>query len=232
MKRFYKDVAAEATEGGYQIALDGRVVKTPGKETLLMPTEALAKAVADEWRAQEDVINAENMPQTRLANTVLDRVTPRFDAVAADIAAFGGTDLLCYRAVDQDELEAKQKTIWNPYLEWAENSLNAKLTVTAGIMPVEQDPVALDTLAEHVRAFDAYELTALHEFTNGFGSLVLALAFMKEFVAFDACWQASILDQTHQEELWGVDYEAEDNRALLLRDLTAACDFLSHLRDK
>lgn len=232
MKRFYKDVAVEATEGGYQIALDGRVVQTPGKETLLMPTNALAQAVASEWRAQEDVINAEKMPQTRLANTVLDRVTPRLEAVAADIASFGGTDLLCYRAVDQDELEVKQETIWTPFLEWAENSLNAKLAVTAGIMPVEQDPEALGALAEHVRAHNAYELTALHEFTNGFGSLVLALAYMKEFATFDACWQASILDQTHQEELWGVDYEAEDNRALLLGDLTAACDFLSHLRNK
>lgn len=232
MKRFYKDVSVNQDDGGYHVALDGRIVKTPGKETLSMPTEALANAVAAEWQAQEEVINAENMPQTRLSNTVQDRVAPRFDSVASDIAAFGGTDLLCYRAVDQDELEAKQAAVWNPYLEWAENTLKAPLTVTSGIMPVAQSEVSLARLAGEVRAFNAYELTALHEFTNGFGSLVLALAFMKGFSDFDACWQASILDQTHQEELWGVDYEAEDQRVLLLRDLKAARDFLSHLRNK
>ncbi|MEX0300088.1 MAG: ATP12 family chaperone protein [Kordiimonas sp.] len=232
MKRFYKDVSVEALDGGYQVQLDGRVVKTPGKETLSMPTEALADAVAEEWRKQGEKIDTESMPLTRLANTVLDRVSPRFEAVANDIAAFGGTDLLCYRAVDQDELEAKQAATWNPYLEWAEDRLGAKLVVTSGIMPVAQDKGALDQLAAEVDAFDAYELTALHEFTNGFGSLVLALAYMKNFKDFEACWQASILDQTHQEELWGVDYEAEDKRALLLRDLKATCDFLSHLRNK
>lgn len=232
MKRFYKEVSIIEKDGGFHIALDGRTVKTPGKEILVMPTAALAEAVAEEWRAQGDDIDTESMPLTRLANTALDRVAPRFVAVAADISKFAETDLLCYRADEQDALLVKQSDEWDPYLEWADSELGAKLAVTGGIMPVAQDEAALDRLAAIVEEHDAFELTALHEFTNGFGSLVLALAYMRNFRSFDACWKASILDQTHQEELWGEDWENQDKREKTQQDLTAACTFLSHLRNK
>ena len=55
MKRFWKDVAAEREDGGWTITLDGRPVKTPARAALLVPTEALANAIADDWRASLDV---------------------------------------------------------------------------------------------------------------------------------------------------------------------------------
>ena len=48
-KRFYKDVGLGATLGGFAILLDGRPVKTPSKNGLLLPREALADRVATEW---------------------------------------------------------------------------------------------------------------------------------------------------------------------------------------
>jgi len=232
MKRFYNEVTAAATEDGYVIELDGRIVKTPGKETLTVPTFALAEAVAEEWRTQADDIDTNTMPVTKLANTAIDRVQPRFEAVAADITNFASTDLLCYRADEPAGLAARQNDIWTPYLEWAESVLSAKLVTTDGIMPVRQSEAAIEAIAGAVNACDAFELTALHEFTNGFGSVVLALAYMKEFASFEAIWEASILDQTHQEDQWGEDYEAIENKEKLLADLKVACQFLSQVRNK
>lgn len=232
MKRFYKEVAVEAADAGFAISLDNKQVKTPGKINLVVPTMALAEAVATEWREQAEDIDPASMPLTKLANTTLDRVLPRMDEVASDICAFGSTDLLCYRADEPEELIERQNKVWNPYLAWAKDALGAELVTTSGIMPVSQDENMLKALIAQVADLDAFELTALHEFTNGFGSLVLALAYMHGFAPFEAIWEASLVDQLYQEEQWGTDYEVIEKRELLKADLVAACSFFSHVRNK
>ncbi|WP_308909508.1 ATP12 family chaperone protein [Pseudokordiimonas caeni] len=229
MKRFYKAVAVEAGEGGFTIALDGHIVKTPAKATLVMPTETLAEAVAAEWAAQEETVKPDAMPLTRLANTALDRVALRMEEVAAEVVAFGGSDLLCYRADEPEELVARQAAVWTPYLDWARDALGAPLIVTSGIMPVLQPEASLVALRAEVAALDAHRLTALHGLTNGFGSLVLALARIKGFAGVDALWEAARLDETYQEEQWGVDEEAARFVALKKADVDAADRLLACL---
>ncbi len=230
MRVFYTEVSVEASDGTFQILLDGKTVKTPSKETLLLPTKALADAVAAEWTAQQDKIKPDSMPMTKLANTAIDRVGKRMDGVAAEVAAFAGTDLLCYRADDPAELIALQNKVWDPYLTWVKDTYGADLNTTNGIMPIKQSDKALEALTAQVKACDKHELTVLHELTNGFGSLVLALAYFEDFKTFDELWAASLLDQSFQEEQWGLDYEVEDARAIKLAELKDACTFLSHVR--
>ncbi len=230
MKRFYKTVAVEAADTGHVITLDGKLVKTPGRAMLVLPTRALADAVAAEWDAQADEIEATSMHQTQLANTALDRVARRHEEVVREVTAFGGTDLLCYRADEQDALLEKQVRLWDPYLHWAQRALGAGLKTTRGIMPVAQDDAALRALTAHVMGLDAFELTAAHALTNGFGSLILALAYMCGESPLEAVWQASILDATHQAELWGEDWEAAEKRAADHAEIDAAARFLLYLR--
>ena len=42
MKRFYKEVAVAPRDGGFAVLLDGRPVKTPAQNGLVLPIEALA----------------------------------------------------------------------------------------------------------------------------------------------------------------------------------------------
>jgi len=232
MRRFYEKVGVTEAPDGFMIALDGRAMKTPGKDTLLLPTAALAEAVADEWQAQGEQIDAKAMPITRLANTTIDRVAPRFELVASEISGFAATDMLCYRADDPPELAVQQKTVWDPYLMWAVDRFSAPLKTATGIMPVAQEEASLVAFGAEVRACTPFELTALSEFTNGFGSLVLALAYMDGYAAFEPIWQASLLDQMFQEGLWGEDLEAKEKRDILLNELGAARLFLSCLPSK
>ena len=51
MKRFWKEVAVVAEDGGWVIRLEDRPVRTPGRAALIVPTRALAEAIADEWRS-------------------------------------------------------------------------------------------------------------------------------------------------------------------------------------
>lgn len=107
-KRFWKEATAEACDGGFTVRLDGRVVKTPAKTLLVVPTLAMAQAIAAEWDAQQGLVKPDTMPHTRTANSALDKVAPQFDQVADMMAAYGGTDLLCYRATGPQELIDRQ----------------------------------------------------------------------------------------------------------------------------
>jgi chaperone required for assembly of F1-ATPase len=66
MKRFWKEVAVVREDGGWAIQLDGRPVRTPARAALVVPTEALAEAIAGEWRSVEQEIDPPAMPVTGL----------------------------------------------------------------------------------------------------------------------------------------------------------------------
>ena len=107
---------ASATVRRFGILLDGEPVKTPKKRPLQCRRGALAEAIADEWRAQEALINPARMPLTRFANTAIDAVDDAREAVAADIAAYAGRDLLCYRAEAPEALAKLQSKHWDPII--------------------------------------------------------------------------------------------------------------------
>lgn len=208
-RRFWKESAVEPVPGGYEVRLDGRPVRTPGKLRLVMPTRALAQAVAAEWDAQQDVIDPGAMPLTRAANSAIERVAPRFDAVADMLAEYGGTDLLCYRADHPIELVVRQAEGWNPVLDWAREALDAPLRVTQGVIPVAQDPASLDRLRDRLATLTPWQLTALHDLVTLSGSLVLGLAVLEGRLDAEAAHRLSRIDEEHQAEIWGRDEEAE-----------------------
>ncbi|MEE4188614.1 MAG: ATP12 family protein, partial [Roseobacter sp.] len=146
-KRFWKEALVLKEDSGFAIALDGRPVKTPAKRPLVVPTRGFADAVAAEWAAQDEMIDPTSMPFTRSANAALDKVSIQKAEVADMLAAYGDSDLLCYRAEYPGELVARQKARWDPVLDWAEHMLGARLLPRSGVMHAPQDPEALDRLA-------------------------------------------------------------------------------------
>ena len=95
-RRFFERAAVG--EDGLAVVLDGKPVRTPARNALAAPTRPLADALAAEWDAQRDVIEPGRMPLTRLANSILDGVSASRHAVAEEIEAYLGSDLLFYRA--------------------------------------------------------------------------------------------------------------------------------------
>ncbi len=230
MKRFYKSAAAEKGEGGFIVTLDGRPIKTPSKATLLMPNSAVAELVAAEWDEQGDDVKPLQMPATCLVNTALDRVEGRMAEVAAEIVAYGSNDLICYRSDAPDDLTARQSELWDPYIAWASEALNAPLKVTSGILHVEQGAEVVSALASAVSAYDAFALTGLHSLTTGLGSLVLALASQQREQNFEDIWQAALLEELYQVEQWGEDSEGADMRKNLRRDMMQTIAYLRALK--
>lgn len=213
-KRFWQAASTEACEGGFTIRLDGRPVKTPAKTLLVVPTLDMANAVAAEWDAQQGAVRPETMPLTRFANSAIDKVRPLFDAVVDEVAGFGGSDLLCYRAEAPMELVARQAADWDPLLDWARESANASLCVTTGVIPVDQPSDSLFHLRKAVASEDPFRLTALHDLVAITGSLVLGLAVARGRLTADHAFQISRIDEHWQAELWGEDEEAAEIEAL------------------
>lgn len=230
MKRVYNKVETRATEGGYGVALDGRPMRTPAKRDLVVPSAALAAAIAAEWDAQQDEIRPVTMPLTRLAATAIDRTAFQRDQVVAETANFAGTDLVCYRADHQPTLAARQQAIWQPLIDWATLRFDAPLTVTVGVIPTDQTEATLKAFAAAVSAHDNFRLTALHTVTAACGSLVIALALVEKRLDAEAAFAASQLDESFQIEAWGEDSEAAARREALAGDIAAADRFLELLR--
>ncbi|MEL7099689.1 MAG: ATP12 family protein [Pseudomonadota bacterium] len=226
-KRFWKSATAEAAEGGWRIALDGRGVKTPAKTPLIVPSQTLAARIAAEWDAQDEVVAPLSMPFTRSANAALDKVVPQHAEVAAMLADYGDSDLLCYRADGPDGLVHRQQNTWDPLLDWAADVLGARLSPRAGVMHAPQDPAALATLKAQTEALDAFELTAFHDLVSLSGSLIIGFAALHGAQDANALWQASRLDELWQIEQWGEDEEAEEVAMRKKADFDHALTFLA-----
>jgi chaperone required for assembly of F1-ATPase len=229
MKRFWKDVAVEREDGGWTIKLDGRRVKTPARASLLVPTESLANAVADEWRTVGQAIDPRAMPLTGLANASIDRVAPARQAFAEGLAEYAEADLACYRADGPRELIARQEQSWDELLGWARRRFDVDFVTTSGLMHVAQPQATVERLAHAVAALDPFRLAGLSPLVTIGGSLIGALAVLEKALTPEQAWDAVSVDDRWQLEQWGSDKEAEKALENRRRDFFAAARFLELL---
>lgn len=228
-KRFWTTATAEATPEGWEVRLDGRPLRTPAKAQLLLPTRALAEAVAAEWAAQGETIAPATMPLTRAANSAIDKVAPQRAEVVAMLAAYGETDLLCHRAEAPGALVRRQAEAWDPLLAWAADAFAAPLHPVAGVMPAHQPAESLARLRAAIDALDPFRLTAFHDLVALSGSLVLGLAALRRAHPAGTLWAASRIDEDWQSALWGHDAEAAEAAETKRQGFLQAAAFLDLL---
>lgn len=224
MKRFWKDVTVDADLG---VRLDDRPVRTPGRAPLLLPTAALADAIAEEWRAVDGDIDPRAMPLTGMANAAIDRIAPDPAAFAAGLAAYGESDLLCYRADSPPDLVVRQAALWDRPLDWARDRYDVHFEIVAGVIHRPQPDATIERLGAAIAVRPAFQLAPLSPIVTITGSLVLALALAERAMDTDAVWAAANLDEDWQAEQWGEDELAIKAREARQRDFEAAARFLS-----
>lgn len=229
-RRFYARAAAAAATGGYAVRLDEKPVRTPASRVLAAPSLALARAIAEEWQAQRELIDPGNMPLTRLANAIIDGVAERPLPVAAEIEKYLSCDLLFYRAAGTPELAERQAHHWDPILSWADQALGARFKLTAGINHVAQPDDALAAASAAIPG-DPWRLGAVHAVTTLTGSALIALAMSRSRLNTEAAWQAANVDEDWNIEQWGRDELALKRRAFRFAELTAAAAVLELLAD-
>jgi len=232
MKRFYKDVSVSEAEDGLRVLLDGRPVKTPARNTLALPTRALAEAIAQEWRGQGDEVDPVSMPFLKLANTVIDGVAANRAEVITAILRFGENDLLCYRAHQPPELARLQAEGWDPVLAWARRRHGVEFVVVEGFSHADQPPATLEAFRAALERQDSFSLAALHLVASIAGSVVLALALAEGELVPAQVFALSRIDEDYQASKWGRDHEAEVRATNLARELDKAAAFIAAARQE
>lgn len=229
MKRFWKTVAVQSEGERWKIELDGRPMRTPARSLLLVPTLALAEAIADEWRAVEDTVDPRAMPLTGLANAAVDRVEVDRRAFAEELARYAEADLACYRADGPRELVVRQEREWDRLLLWARRRYDVDFETTCGLMHVAQPSATIEQLRHAVTAIEAFRLAGLSPLVTIGGSLLAGLAVVEKAIPAEEAWNAVSIDERWQLEQWGSDVEAETALENRRRDFFAAARFLDLL---
>jgi chaperone required for assembly of F1-ATPase len=230
-RRFYRTATAEPAEGGFDVRLDSRPIRTPAGRPLVLPDPRLAEAIAGEWNEQPEQgeIRPLEMPLMRLAATAIDRVAGLRTRVIEDTAKYAGSDLLCYRAATPTELVVRQARVWQPLLDWAASRYGAPLELAEGVRYRPQPVTSLDAITRAVAAHSDFGLSALFNLTAAMGSVVLALAVAEGRIDSAAAFEAAELDALYEIEKWGEDAEATARHQRLKRDIDAGARFLDLL---
>jgi chaperone required for assembly of F1-ATPase len=229
-KRFYAKAGVVEATDGFAITLDGKPIRTPSGHPVVAPVREIAEAIAAEWEAQNEFIDPLTMPLTRFANSVVDAVVDRVDAVSEDIAKYFQSDLLFYRAGHPQALVAREAEHWDPLLFWAAEALGAHFVLAEGIVHVRQPDSAV-AAARAALPSDPWLIAALHVVTTLTGSALLALALLRGVRDQDQIWTAAHVDEDWNIETWGMDEEVAARRAARRVDFRAAASILGALNE-
>ena len=230
-KRFYENVTVQERPEGFVLMLDQHVLKTPAKNNLVLPNEALAQLLAQEWAACDDKIDPMAMPYNRLVNTAFDRVPENVQGLADEFTAYTNNDLLCYFASHPDSLVARQHEIWKPLLDWCNMRFDVSLKIVEGIQPMEQSPETLARMRQvYLKEPDfVLRMGGLSHATALMGSAVLALALEAQEITCEQAYQATFLDEHFQMEQWGQDEEAQSRLHLRQQEIREVSSFFEVL---
>lgn len=225
MKRFYRNVTVEQAEGGWRVMLDGRAIRTVGGKPQVVPSRALAEAMASEWSDQGEEIDTTAFLFRDMADYAIDAVAARREEAIGAILAYGESDTLCYRADPDEPFHARQRAVWEPVLEAAEHRHEVRFRRVSGIIHRPQPAETLATLRAFVAAQDDFALAALRNLASLAASLVVALAAIEPDADVTALWDAANLEEDWQAELWGKDAEAQARRAKRAAAFAASARF-------
>jgi chaperone required for assembly of F1-ATPase len=229
LKRFWKEAAPVVDGSGWGIELDGKPVRTPARNPLVVPTQPLAQAIAREWNNAGETIDPRSMPLTGLANAAIDRVAPDTEGFAAGVAVYAESDLLCYRAEAPRELLGRQEAAWDELLAWGRRRFDVDFETTCGIVHVAQPDATARWLAHAVASLDAFQLAGLSPLVTIGGSLLAGLAVLERHISVESAWALVTIDEQWQREQWGEDAEAEAALEAKRQGFFAAARFLELL---
>ncbi|QGN55286.1 ATP12 family chaperone protein [Novosphingobium sp. Gsoil 351] len=225
MRRFWREVSVEPADTGWQVALDGRMVKTAQGRAQVVPTRALGEALADEWRVQPDEVSPAGFGLRDMADYAIDIVSAEPGDAIRRILAYAQGETLCYRAEPDEPLAARQRAIWEPLLNAAEAAHRVRFERVVGILHRPQPAATLNTLQARLEALDPFTLAALQTLSSLAASLVIGLAALEPGADAETLFTASNLEEDWQAEQWGWDYQAEETRARKLATFVQAARF-------
>jgi len=232
-KRFYKKAGIEETEGGYQITVDSKKVKTPAGKPLVVPNKTLAMAVSVEWNSQVETIKPANMHLTSLSNTVIDNPRTRtHDEQVSHILEFLSSDGICFYADEPEELVNLQEKEWQPILQWFNNNYRVSVEPSHGLLTVAIPDDAAERLKTHLTPLDTWSLTGLEFAVETLKSFILSMALIDNHLTVETAVHLSRLELEFQISRWGSVEWAHDLELMETRSRVAAAALFYSLNNR
>ncbi|MEL7729038.1 ATP12 family protein [Citromicrobium bathyomarinum] len=208
MKRFWKAADLTQVDCGWQVALDGRPVKTRCGSAQILPTRALGELLRGEWADAPEEVHPDHFPLRDLADRAIDSVANDREPVIARLLGFADGDTLCYRAEPDEAVARRQAQVWDPIVAQVEDELGITLSRTHSILHKPQAEPSRAAIRQRLESESAFVLAALDASASLAASLCVALAGLKDDADAQALWAAANLEEDFQAEQWGVDAEA------------------------
>lgn len=212
--RFYREVAvveiaAFQKQRLYGITLDGRPLKTPGRNPLHLPNLNLTMAIAAEWDAQTNVkkgITPATMPLMTIVSTAIDQVAMDRNHTIQTCMSYLPTDSALFYTHDLDRLLLKkQRQHFQPVIRSLKKNYGLELQTKHDMYGRIEHPEETRKKVEWMlKQLDHLMLACLQSVTMECKSLVLAISYLSRFVSLNEIKAASRLEEEFQLEIWGV----------------------------
>jgi|TARA_R100000049_G_C1942782_1_gene87222 chaperone required for assembly of F1-ATPase len=225
VKRFWKEATLRPVDGGWQVWLDERAVKSRGGAPQVAPTRSLGELLRAEWADAGEEIAPEDLPLRDLADRAIDTARAAPEPIIARLLGFADGDTLCYRAEPDEAIAHRQTEVWEPIVARIEADLGIQLARTHGILHRPQPEASLSAIRDRLETQNAFALVGLDIAASLAASLCIALAGLDEDADAQALWGAANLEQDWQAERWGFDEEALARRNEREAEFTKALAF-------
>ena len=229
-KRFWKSATVREDPSGFGVYLDGRPVKTPVGNGLLLPNPALAEQIAEEWRGVEGTLSFAHLPLTRLGFTACDMEAERRARGAQEFLKFAKTEHLVFLSPYPKTLQDMERETWGRWLDWANTTHGLYFHQTTDLTP---PPLEATTEAQLLSFYDGlsdYDRAGLGLAVPILNSVVLGLALKAGAMTGEAAFDLSRLGDNFQARTWGQDAEHAIGLAAQLHDLNAVVTWFNSLR--
>jgi len=219
-KRFWKDVGIERRGESLVVTLDGRALKTPAGQTLLLPLDKAlpASLIAAEWDHQETLLKPHALPMTSIVSRAIDTMVNERtrSEVREALVKYIHTDTVCFFHNNPQPLERLQKEHWSPLLDWACKTYDIQINVSNSVLSVRQPVETAQKLSQVIKSFNHWEMAALERSTYTSKSLIIALALVTRHLSVEQASLAAAVEVNSQIERWG---EVEDTHDVDYQDI-------------
>ncbi len=194
---YHEVTVVKAKKGNYTVNLDGQELQSTNS-VVMFPNESFACEVAKELGKLTDNLSFSDLPITRRTLAAYDRVTPNRNKIDDIVLNIALTDVICYRAVNQPDLNVIEKEKWDPLIKWVDQEFALKFSVAIGVIPIAQPTNTVSKLKNLIQKYNDLQITAISELAVSTCSLIVTLAMIKRKVSVSEALSLVSLEESYQ----------------------------------
>lgn len=215
--RFWKTVTLQpptSSNPGYQILLDGRSIKTPSGQPIVIPAdrELLATCIAQEWSEQGKTLKPHTLPLTSLAARALESCSVQAERreIEGDLLRYLDNETVCFQETQPAALVELQKLHWTPLLDYINSTYSTSIAPFTGLLGGEHPEGTRETFQSHLEALQNFDLAAFERSVMLTKSFLVSIALVSGQLSVEQAASAAEVEVQSQINRWGSVEDSHD----------------------